>query len=72
MTTPVLSDHVVSRPTPAGERLESSGSPSSPLQPKLAFTSIMLVSTLYFESGSETMSTVVDGVMVELDPTGTL
>ncbi len=70
ITTPVLSDHVVSRLGPAGERLEFSGSPSSPLKGKLELTSITFVSTLCFAVGSANTSTVVDGVVVEFEPTG--
>ena len=71
MTTPVLSDQVVSLVAPAGEVLEFSGSPSSPLQPKLASTSMIFVSTLCFKFMSLSTSTVVAGVVVELEPTGT-
>jgi hypothetical protein len=71
MTTPVLSDQVVSLPAPAGEVLEFSGSPSSPRKGKLELTSIMFVSTLCFAVGSATISTVVAGVVVEFEPIGT-
>ena len=70
MTTPVLSDQVVSLLAPAGEVLEFSGSPSSPLQPKLASTSMMFVSTLCLSDGSAIISEVDDGVVVELEPMG--
>lgn len=71
MTTPVLSDQVVSLLAPAGDVFEFSGSPSSPLKGKLELTSMIFVSTLCFAVGSATISTVVDGVVVEFEPTGT-
>lgn len=67
----MLSDQVVSLLGPAGEVFEFSGSPSSPLNGKLELTSMMFVSTLCFAVGSATISTVVAGVVVEFEPTGT-
>lgn len=69
MTTPVLSDQLVSS---AGLRPEFSGSPSNPVHPKLALNSMIFVSTLCLAVGSATMSVVVAGVVVELDPIGTV
>ncbi len=71
ITTPVLSDQVVSRLGPAGERLEFSGSPCSPLKGKLELTSMTFVSTLCFAVGSAKISTVVAGVVLAFESTGT-
>ncbi len=72
MTTPVLSDHVVSRPAPAAERLEFSGSPFSPVHPMLASTSMILVLTNLAAVGSVTMSKVEVGEVSESAPRGTV
>jgi hypothetical protein len=69
-TTPVLSDQVSSLSVVA--MFEFSGSPLSPVQAKLASTSMMYVLTKVFALFGSVISTVVAGSEVESDPRGTV